>query len=47
MKCKICGQNLGENITYYCNNCGKTVCEKCGIETLKICPNCYHDLELK
>lgn len=47
MKCKDCGKNIDNDLVYFCPNCGRETCEKCGLDTLKICPNCYHDLDIK
>lgn len=44
--CKNCRQEISIGNKYICPNCKNTFCHNCANETLRICPNCYHDLEI-
>ncbi len=45
-KCKKCDDKIPDGSLFGCRNCGTTFCEKCADKTLRICPNCYYDLEI-
>ncbi len=45
-KCTKCDNKIQDGQLFGCTNCGKEFCEDCAQKTLKICPNCYSDLEL-
>ena len=45
-KCKNCNKKIKDGFLFGCKNCGTNFCEKCADKTLKICPNCYSNLEL-
>lgn len=47
MICKNCGSDEGENLTLVCPNCGADICEKCSLESDRICPYCYSTLEYR
>ena len=44
--CKNCRKEIPIGNKYICPNCKKTFCQKCADNTLRICPNCYYDLEI-
>lgn len=46
LKCKQCSQEIALGVALECKNCGSRYCTECGVNTLKICPICYYDLEL-
>ncbi len=44
-KCKNCSNDFALGYALGCRNCGARYCTDCAINTLKICPVCYYDLE--
>ncbi len=46
IKCKNCNEQIQDGTLFGCKNCDTKFCEKCADKTLRICPNCYSDLEI-
>lgn len=45
-KCKECKNGVKKGFLTQCCGCGRTYCEKCAQSTKKICPKCYHTIEI-
>ncbi len=44
-ECKNCHSELNDGFVMECPNCGAQYCMECGIQSKRICPYCYSDLD--